>query len=43
MKIIAYNQDSLAEVKRLFQTTPSLENIIDKNSELYPYIQEHGD
>ena len=35
--------DTLAEVKRLFQTTSSLENIVDKNSDLYSHIQEHGD
>ena len=35
--------DTFPEVKRLFDTTASLENILDKNSELYNHIQEHGD
>ena len=36
-------EETLAELGRLFQTTASLENILDNNSELYSHIQEHGD
>lgn len=34
---------TLPEVKRLFDTTAALENIIDQNSEVYHHIQELGD
>ena len=35
--------DTLAEVQRLFQTTSSLEHILDNHSNLYCHLQEHGD
>lgn len=37
------DSQTLGEVKRLFDTTASLENIVDKHSDLYHHIQEHGD
>ena len=35
--------DTLAEVKRLFQTTCSLENMLDKQRDIYCLLPEHGD
>ena len=35
--------ETLAEVKRLFQTTCSLENSLDNHRELYCLLPEHGD
>ena len=35
--------EALAEVKRLFQTTSSLENILDNQRDIYCLLPEHGD
>ena len=35
--------ETLAEVKQLFQTTCSLENILDNHRDLYCLLPEHGD
>ena len=35
--------EALTEVKRLFQTTSSLENILDNQRDIYCFLPEHGD